>query len=493
MEPGQSTYLPFLKPLLEAPGSRYHLRDWDDWLPWTPEPYLSDKLLADLANTTTTDGRTDSLLIIANLGYGWKQRVRGSIPSHARIFQYLNCVRFKQGFHTSGSVRLLLWMNDSDKRAILPRTVFHRRKLSLEVEMTCYVEEIVGGLASQTNQRREDFLDTESSKRIAKEMARRNIQIPFNRQDETQRMISKDLLLADGKRTASTEKRLDTADTHRAWHEDLKQMEEDFRAGKFSKFTGEEVVIETESKHKQPRKTQKDFTPEYRRFHQLQTTFKSQNKKKQQLDSFLEQEEAMNCLESDMYHQKHDKLQMERKMKQLKQRAENLKSQLEIVSKVDREAFWYNSDNRKAANQNPPLLMWDRRRAEPLIAREDEFHSPTQLALLDFQPRFSNAFPMTTTEAASFQLIMGPLFSNGCNTLKYLDSLAPGAAEAIAPQVPALRDPQRGGRHNLSDLRVRCFTPEMVYGIAQAWENWPFKPPLTDLISRSPGDFKDPM
>ena len=37
---------------------------------------------------------------------------------------------------------------------------------------------------------------------------------------------------------------------------------------------------------------------------------------------------------------------------------------------------------------DPPLLMWDRRNAEPILAEDDEFyHLNKPMALLDFQPQ----------------------------------------------------------------------------------------------------------
>lgn len=485
----EEIYLPFLKPLLDAPGSRYHLRDWSGWLPWTTEPYLSEGLFPELPGTKLSEGWNESLLLIANVGELLRLRPRGPPTSHVRLFHYLNNIKFKQNFQTHGSVRLLLWMQDSEKRAILPRTVSHRRKLSLEAEMSCHIEEIVGGSASQISQRREDILDINSSRQVAEAMAKQNIRLPFERQDEAQKLLDENLLSAQGDQKALIETTLKIASTHRAWHTDLEQMKEDFRAGRFSEFEGQTTpaadakLKDGKSKKSKIKATR---TPEYLKLRQLQRVYDGQMKSNEQINSFLKQDELIKCLESDTNNQSLDKVQRQKKGKELRRLIGDLKRSLEKVPKIVREAFWYISDNRRAFNQHPPLLMWDCRTAEPLIAREDEFYNPTSLALLDFQPLVSDPFPMSSTESSIFQILAGALFSNPCNTIFYLNSIAPGASEAIAAEVPALRDPSRGGRQDLRELRARCFTPEMFYGITKAWEAWPFKLPLTELVSTLP-------
>lgn len=485
----EEIYLPFLKPLLDAPGSRYDLRDWSGWLPWTTEPYLSEGLFPELPSTTLSEGRNESLLLIANVGELLRTRPRGPLTSHVRLFHYLNNIKLKQNFQTHGSVRLLLWMQDSEKRAILPRTVSQRRKLSLEAEMSCHIEEIVGGPASQISQRREDILDIKSSRQVAEAMAKQNIRIPFERQDEAQKLVDENLLSAHGDQIALIETTLKIASTHRAWHTDLEQMKEDFRHGRFSEF--EDRITQAADAKLTAGKSEKSKikatrTPEYRKLRELQRVFDGQIKTNEQINSFLRQDELIKCLESDTNNQTLDEVQRQRKTKEFRRLSEDLKRSLEKVPKIVREAFWYISDNRRAFNQNPPLLMWDCRTAEPLIAREDEFYNATSLALLDFQPWVSDPFPMSSTESSIFQILAGALLSNGCNNIFYLNSIAPGASEAIAAKVPALRDSSRGGRQDLWELRTRCFTPDMFYGITKAWEAWPFKLPLTELVSTLP-------
>lgn len=482
VEPKQSAYLPFLKPLLDVPGTRYILRDWTGLDQWQSDSYISEGLIPKPESAIKPNGRNNSLLIVANLSYGLpKPSPKGTVTANLGILHYINQIRSNQNFQASGPVRMLMWMNDSDKMAILPRQIHHRRKLSVEIEMMCHVEEIVGGPASQIKIRREGYLDIESSKRVAKEMAKKNIQIPFYRQDGIQKKVQELLKTADGNRTAAVEKHMEAADTHRNWHNDLIQMEQAFRAGKFHGLIEEPLSGRPRPK---PERDGKD-SKQLRELRQLRLTFKAQKKHKDISDGFVQAQAGIESLESDIQNQTLNELQRQKKSNELKQLKETLKLQLESVPKAIREVFYSTYDNRKAFTQDPPLFMWDRRTAEPIIAQENEFWNPKTLALLDFEPRSPNHLPVALTRTDSFKLIMAALFANSSSTLYCLNSLAPGVAEAIAPNIPSLRDPRKGGLIDLSDLRVRCFTPKMVCEIAQAWENWPFKPTMTEMICNS--------
>ncbi|MCJ1467124.1 hypothetical protein MMC07_005746 [Pseudocyphellaria aurata] len=426
-----------------------------------------------------TDGRNDSLLIIANLAYGSKQKVRGLIPSHLNIHTYINHLRSRRAFHAHGSVRLLMWMPDSEKSLILPRTVSLRKKLSIDLEMVCNVEEIAGGgLDTQIATVRETFLEIKSSKQVAKRMKTQNIHIPLSRQDVAPKQISIDVLTPD-KNTMSLDKHVMTTGSRREWHSELKQLEQDYRDGKFPRVRSLPL-----SSGELP-KGRAEYTPEFSRLSVLKAHFKLNNKHRIRVDELIQEQDTIDRLHSGILMKALNEPERQGRLAGLQQRAETFKNHLENQPKQVRDIFNNNSDNRRALIMDPPLLMWDRRTAEPLIVRENEFCNPTQLALLDFQPLSPSPYPVTSAQSAMFDLIMGGLLNHSNDDIYYLNSLAPGAADAIIPHVPALQDPRRGGRYDLSDFRIRCFTPEMLYGIFQAWENWPFKPPISEMVADS--------
>lgn len=481
VEQDEDFYLPFLKPLLDSPRSRYHLRSWHDTQPWKPDRYVSEGLIPELDKATVTNGRNDSLLIIANLAYGSKQKVRGLSPSHLNIHTYINHLRSRRAFHAHGSVRLLMWMPDFEKSLILPRAVSLRKKLSIDLEMVCNVEEIAGGgIDTQIATVRETFLEIKSSKQVAKRMETQNIHIPLSRQDVAPKQISRDVPTpAEDNTTALEYSHIMTTGSRRDWHSELKKLEQDYLDGKFPR------VCSSPSSSGELPKGRAEYTPEFSRLSVLKAHFKLNDRHRIRVDELIQEQDTIDRLHSGILIKALNEPDRQRKLAGLKQRAETSKAYLENQPRQVRIMFNNNIDNRRALIMDPPLLMWDRRTAEPLIVREDEFCNPTQLALLDFQPLSPSPYPVTSAQSAMFDLIMGGLLNQPNDDIYHLNSLAPGAADAIIPHVSALQDPQRGGRYDLSDFRIRCFTPEMIYGIFQAWENWPFKPPVSEMVADS--------
>lgn len=487
VEPAQSAYLPFLQPLLDAPESRYRLRNWDYDHQIRPDKYLAEGLLPEFKKAKTADGRNDSILLVANMS-PTKSSGHNATLAIPSIFQYLIQVRHKISFQANGTVRMLLWMNDSEKTSVLPRTVHPHRKIAVELDMTCYVEEIAGAGLNHNRDCRDSFLDVESSRRVAREMKRQGIQIPYDRLGEIPRNLSVDDFpsLNESMKDSVT---MPTFDTQRTWHKELEKLQQRFRDGEFFQFKN---CTSKEAKGVRVRRSTKsgdEHTPQYFRLHQLESALKNENAERLSLEPFLQEEDLICSLEYDLQDQTLESLQKEAKLKELQQRRLNLKIRLDEKRKKFVDRFFFITDNKKACTQDPPLLMWDRRTAEPLIAEKQEFYRENTLALLDLQPRTPNPFPMNIAQAIIFGQLMSTLYANGLNTLKVLDSVVPGASQAIAPNVPALTNIRRGGRHHLSDLRVRCFTPEMCYSILQAWEKWPFKSSLIDLhfSIRKPG------
>ena len=490
VEQDQNFYQPFLKPLLDAPGSRYHLRSWNDTQPWKPDSYVSEGLIPELDKASIIGGRNNSLLIIANLAFGSKRKVRGLSPSQLNIYTYIRHLRSQLAFHAHGSVRLLLWMPDSEKSTILPRTVSLRKKLSVGLEMGCHVEEIAGGsLDNQIATIRESFLEIESSKRVAERMKALNIQIPFSRQDVAKQQLYGDFLnIAENNSKVIEDSRFMTDGARRLWHIELKQLEQEYRDKKFPRLNPSPSLSKDPSPYGRKERSQK-----YYRLAVLRAHFNHQDRVRVKADELIQIHEAIERLHCDILNKVLNEPERQRELTKLQQLSETLKVHLGDQSKTVLASFKNNTDNRRAFRNDPPLLLWDRRTAEPLAVHEEEFHNPTSLVLLDFQPLSPNPYPITSAQSATFDLVVGGLLNHLNDTIYCLDSLAPGAADAIISRVSALQDPHKGGRYDLSDFRVRCFTPEMIYEIFQAWDNWAFKPQISEMVAGSEAEGKQMM
>lgn len=481
MEPKQNVYLPFLQPLLDAPGSRYRLQDWPDSCLWHPKRYVEEGLLHDAEGhgglPPTTEEPNNSILIIANLA-GQRLKVvgepRAAVSAHLKAIDFSHTVRHRSGFQSYGPTRMLMWLSDEDKRPLLPRTVGYRGKLSIYMEENFVMEEIVG--FSHTNDakiRREDALDIESSKQVAKRMQEEKTKIPLHRQARP------------GERTS------DLSEVSRPWHREFRELEESFQKGIFSQYM-ERPAAELVDGHMPKTKGRKaksrdlvTLTPEYKRMMTLRYIANGQNVTIDRINTVLEKQENIDRRNFDLHREDIKASEQEDVIKALDSMIQDFKHELEKLTEKQLKTLCFLDDDRRAFAMEPPLLMWDRRKAEPLSAKEDEFYAPGEVALLDFQPKTTDKISMTPEQSIYFDLISTCLFGpRGQATLKHLKTMAPGAFEALVPQVPAIQDPRKGGRYDIESVRARTVTLEIIHGLAVAWDNWVFKPPIEDALAQ---------
>ena len=478
VEPEEAYHEPFLKPLLAAPNSKYHLRSWPTSECFDLHRYINEGLIP---SSRTEEGppnrnrRNDSVLVLNNVTRS--EIVRKGMAQPSSIFAALtfnSSAQRMDNLHAQGQVRMLMWMREAEKQALLPRTVFHRIRLSLLLETDWHVEEIVTG-DRQTRSRRETFLDVESGRRVAERMQAAGINIPQNRQSETQRLVQDILVGKLGNAPPIVE------DARRIEREkELQQLEAAFANKEFEQFDGNVVFMDPKRGRKPTGKH--TYTPEFKRLQELRHLRTFEDKKRRKLENALKEEAEVDALDSQILHGNMSPQDKETAISRRDQLYAAFKSWVSSQTTTFPRELEFLGDDRRALALQPELLMWDRREAEPLLARGDEFVSPEKASLMDMRPLTPKPYPMNQEQAVYYDYILKNLLYHSCQTLNDLSHLAPGAFEALAPQVPSLKDPLRGGRANLTDLRVRCLTPEMAHGLALAWDEWPFKPDMLDMI-----------
>ncbi len=469
MEPKQEIFLPYLKPLLDAPDSRYVLRDWQDKEQWQPQKYIDEDLLPPPEESERWDNKRSPILIIANLA---NQVIKASAAndsisrftnSHIKSIDLAHAVRMQSAFQAYGPTRILLWVPDAEKRALVPRTVAYRGKVAVYLESAFHVEEVAGGAPLLTKARREDSLDMESSKLVAKRMEEDKVQIPPHRQLKPTDTASK-------------------SSTSRAWHVEMETLEKGFESLEYSQFIGKPPATLVHLKAKNPIRV----TPEYDRLRILQRTLLLQNKTIDKVNTKLQKQEEIDRLDLVAHRADIDVAEQEHEFSVIDAKIEAFKVELSELSKKTQDRLLFLDDDRRASSLDPPLLMWDRRRTEPLIVHPNEFYSAKELALLDFQPLpLEKQFPLTPDQSIYFDMISTNLFGpRGATTLKHLNHSAPGAYEALVPHAPAVTDPMKGGRRDVESVRVRNLTPEMLWQLAKAWDEWLFKPSMSDTMTQ---------
>lgn len=477
VEPIHDFHEPFLQTLVDAPNSRYHLRDWLYRDAVELSTYIKDGLLPEFGETpdsAQSNAPNHSILLLVNMARGKASRRddAGKLNSHYRILSFMNALRSGAGLHSRGPIRMLLWLDDNEKNALIPQTVSTRKKISLQLETYCHVEEIVSG-GSRGKQRRETALDVQSGIKVAKRMRDRGITIPIHRQDEMQREVAQSMVPTDDHSQAPPT-------LGRDWQKELLKLQKAFDAGEFSQY---EEGLPGPHEVRQHKKNN-SLTPEFRRFRQLRSNAGLGNRQQTALDSLLQQEAEIDSIQTEILHRKPSQVEREEKEKEQNRIRNELRTTLDLKDPTFVAKFAFLGDDRRALALNPPLLMWDRREAEPLLALDGDFHGPHKLALLDFRPLAPNPWPMTEEQTLLYDYLSTHMFYSGIQSLKTLGQLAPGAFEALAPKVPELRDPLNGGRCDIEELRARNLTPGLLWKLTLVWARWPFRPSLSELFAQ---------
>ena len=481
VEPRFDAYSQFLRPLLDAPGSRYTRADASSLGDrWNLGDYLEKGLLPEQAHLGEAaldfpEGNT-TLLILANMSQNRRNNANWLsanklIHSQFKALEFIRALETRSGFHTKGPVRMLMWMTDQDKTNILPRTTSSRRRLSVYSEMFCDVEEIVGDALGPHATRREAYIDLQSSLLTAERMRKNGIIVPINRMDELPRKLR-----SNGLDAVYESIRYSDSAIHgeRTWHKELQNMREGFANGSYSQFVGGPPGFV----EKKRRSGDIALTPEYKKFRLLARTEQNQRNKKSAVDQILEQDAQIRAIQLAITSNEHlDDVAHGKRVQALDERIERYRKLLAEQPLVRLNSVHFFADDRAAWSGDSSLLSWDHRNAEPIVPRVNEFHVPKPMALIDFRPKASSANALTNIQQKYLDSILLGFFATpSFSVAAALDAMAPGAADAIIPNVPSLRDPRRGGRMDLDQLRVRVLTSEILQEMAVAWDGWLFKP-----------------
>ncbi|KAL8733523.1 MAG: hypothetical protein Q9181_003556 [Wetmoreana brouardii] len=482
-EPSPSPFLPRLEPLVSQPNSRYCLLDWGDGDQWEPDRFVAEGLLPAF-DTHRSRGSNRSILVLANgsMSSGRLADQHRYARTHLKLLDWVSDIRKGSGFHAGGSVRMLLWCPEKETFPLMPRTIQYRSKISLQLEMACHVEEIVssGDTIRGKQQKRDQVIDLSSGRRVARTMQQLGIEVPPGRQIELQEQ-TQDFPAKVGSDDATQQPSASSVQA-RGWHEELQDLRKMFQAGEFAQAEGLPLG---KSFAVLPRGTGSKMTPEYARLVELERNLRHTQKRIKLVEELLQEQANIDALDLKAHDPALGERQRAAALREKHEKKKELEERLDNTKGAHtRQEFEYFKTDRKAYAQNPPLLMWDRRTAEPLKAYKEEFYPEKGLCLLDIEPIQPCPYPMTTAQDTFFSMLMTTLWQNASDNLTVLDRIVPGAFDAVTSKVPPLRDPSRGGERSLRDLPIRRLTPEMAYGITMAWLNWPFKPDLVELLRK---------
>jgi transcription factor 1 len=520
MEPEMLYYEPFVKPLLEKPGSTYrhttlvgaHPREyWDNY-----KQIFDDKDLVGRPTLPLDDPKLreidTSILLTGNLWRRYAVAHRsGNVDHSTLLLQQMTYTALTNDiFQRSGLVRQLWWAPDELKRGIFPSSIRGKRSYDLGLTMGASVTE-VAGISRVESLRRAAFaespraagMDAAVLGRVEQRMAEKGQVIPPNRKMPT--VVDAIKPEDDVHATNSIMK------TSCTTIDELKAA-----IGKFDAWcvTLQEVMVK------------RHFGPAVR--------VPARDESPEGIAGFLEQVVR--------YKQVIDLVESRRPfthdfigsivgyvrfvvVMDLEARMVNLEAEYAAVRDTNpdpdalaacRDSIFsstkalaqlikkYAGDRKQMFIQvllgdlisgecQPPTLHRDRRPYEPLQAQPDEFWPQYDLALLDIVPETRDLSAPGIADRREGTKVCQELLKHLYNSPSIpvpiaLDRIAPNAAQDLIPEVPDLTDVRRGGRLDVNQMPVRMLTPEMVEALVKAFMEWPFRPSAVEMaLSQDPG------
>ncbi|RCI12645.1 hypothetical protein L249_0168 [Ophiocordyceps polyrhachis-furcata BCC 54312] len=458
LEPDVERYADFLRPLIAKPQVTLTTKSglvWKD---------LVEVIATELPQQRPMDHdavptRNDTLLVTANLST-WPKKAHRSFDSISTmvIYQFLSSIRTSSLFQRYGLVRMLLWIDDDEKKRLLPRSVTRRRRSAFELETSCEWFREVASMDTLVEDRlalRDKWINVESGCNVIKKMEAQGLQMPADRQPKA---------YSDLKQEFSKYADLKLAGAKLPWlprpfkqelDEIEQEMDEDTPRGGLSGVRWRRRVV-------------------------LRKLLKLDAEGAELSHRLLQQAEVISRLatESPSEFEAADAAWNE---------------EVEKLKKNQRMSFNNLKNNLHVFRKDPPALHWDRRVYEPLTVRATEFYpSEAPTALLDIQPKAMHPllrqYGIGTDRSGDVSDVMLRkwFLAMSHSMHQAMDTIWPGASELVA-QCPSMTDARRGGSPMTGhgSLKARVLTEDQWIEMLQAWMDWPFRPTYEQLVGQA--------
>lgn len=463
------TYEPYLQPLLDAPGSTYKLRKAD-----ISQFEIYDELIGQglfphqKRRKPGAPGSLElnpSFLVTGNLM--WDPMLPGiafdSLAGQlARTFAKWSWSN--QGFHAFGPARMLLWGLEKDIKFMFPKAMHYFQKTGFLVPRTTNITEIVTTAhATRTDsgytRLRSPRYELQGVVQAMKKGKEKGFELPAHRRENIHDFADDIAAMTDGTGVISYAKCV----------EYLKEQE---NAGKSTKNILTDMVYSQILRERVMKDDKK--LPQYR------ATAKRFEINRKRVDEAVD-------LGWDIYNLECKILGMEdgpekdaalETLQEMERKFEEARAQL---NSNFRPAVYTEIDD-KISLSTVSRLQWDMRPFEPLVAKPDEVWPANQPRLYDMLPQpkpddisledweYEQDFVTAINDTAGRTM---------CAVPQVLDTVQHGGS-ALIDEIPILRDPKRGGRLNMEQMRSRMLTPDMIQAMSKAYREWPFRTPEAD-------------
>lgn len=470
LEPDTVLYEPLLKPLLDAPDSKYTLIPKSGIVWGHLEKVMSPEYLPFQEAFDKQDPRlnqpNNTLLLIANLG-NYPKKPYAGFPSLASLvlYQFLSAVQTHSLIQRYGLVRMLIWIPDDERNSVLPRSISWRRKSSIDASISYEnVVEVASSTRDLRNSSRERHIDADVARKVFRKMKDAGFKTPPGRESLLLEELSGD------ERDHNLKKKLENS--------------------KYGKELAELAVTADESDESNPA-----ITPEtLRRIGRLRAMQRLLEKRAVRFTNLTDDYDAIMELQKTVYNS-NDETEIASLKDDLDKRTNDWTETITDLNSEYRTTIQQMIDNRLAVNTNPPTLRTDRREYEPLRVHPADFYPAVEMCLLDFQPR--PLWPVLRENLQEnleiYSYIVGHLYILPTQSIRRgFNALAPGAFEWLIAECPSITNPNKGGSLDLDVMTVRRLTDEMIKEMVEAWVRWPFRPTRYELMARSGAGVFDP-
>jgi mitochondrial transcription factor 1 len=475
VEPDRKAYEPYIDPLLSQQGSRYrHVPLLSDLFKPSGSEYLPEQ--KPVTSKVTSKGSTnDSLLILANIPKleSSQARSRGS-ASTRNLHQYINgMLNQEKSFHHYGVVRMLAWLPDDEKAPFLPRTITDRKRFTVRLDLVARVSEIAGGAVDTMplhQAKRQHDLTLESEQLAGQRAKVTGVWNPQNRRPPPSTPPWYQIGLGD-----DAYEQLRRLPNKLPWHDELLALHDAWSKGR-------DKIEKGPSKAKRGAGRPRSKEPEKLRL--LQTKFTTVRKANIVAQEWAKRQMELDKAEIRSLTEGLMPSEMAARREAIRTKAAELHGEMEKGRKDLALLARKYIDDRRGFDQNPPLLQWDRRIAEPLLVTNDDFYPPKKMALLDIKPA-PNALNQLSDfdKRTCFEYLCSSLFRNPAQAVsKDLTAVVQGGLADFAQKVPNLINPLQGGNANLDDLSTRTLPINLIVQLALALETWPFRRPIHEMI-----------
>ena len=506
IEPDQFYFEPFLKPLLDAPGSTYRhllLQGNGSKAQWYGFRKAFDKAIPEFVkDVSPTSDHLDSrkfnqsVLIIGNVSRMCKfGGGKGpDSPFGLGLLRELSDDSLSHDlFNQHGPVRMLFWIPERYKHIIVPPSfVYGRSNLNARIETAYDVSEVAGVQTSTElkHARRPDYTERERNahlkeldcRAVAQRMQHAGLVLPEGREVinvyRSKSKFRSKLGVAYRSPLSNTAKTIDTL--RNQIKQTLQRLEE------LSLWIPRRRVA---TRTPDIRKACKDAValityPQCVGAKELYQNYRALFVNNERFSILADMAltlaniEAgyMNLKDQSMTDSESDDLckLMERLNQIFREMIDGDKTMpLLIADFVEDQLTFYSSIS-------PSLL--ERRAYEPLQAQTSDFYPEADMTLMDFMPRGTDLLVPGLADRGECTALLKTLLRNmfalkNKSVPEALDkSIGINAGSDLVRMVPEITDIRKGGRLDPKYLRVRALTPAMIEGLVKAFFEWPFKP-----------------